>query len=286
MKNKKVLIVGAAGSIGGALSRRVAEFKPKSLTILDQNESELFWIWEETKETCKTNMVIADIRNRERIEEIFLNYRPDIVYHCAAYKHVILMEMWPQEAHRTNVHGTQVIVDAALKSGVDKVVFISTDKAVNPTSVMGMTKKEGEKICLNANKLKKTKFIVVRFGNVMASRGSVIPIFQKQINEGKHLTVTDQRMERYFMGIYEAVDLVLEASMIGKAGDIMVLDMGNPMPIYELANLMVKLSGKNLRVNFTKAGKGEKFFEELMTPAERKRAIKRNGIYIIRSKSR
>lgn len=281
LENKKVLITGAAGSIGSALSRRIAELKPKSLIILDQDESGLFDVGEDVKKLCKTHLAIANIRESDRIDSVFSKYHPDIVYHCAAYKHVSLMEIWPEEAERTNVHGTRILVDASIKSGVDKFIFVSTDKAVNGTSVMGKTKKEGERICSEANKAKVTKFIIVRFGNVMASRGSVVPIFQKQIAEGKNLTITDHRMKRFFMGIYEAVELVIHATIIGKAGDIIVLDMGEPLAIVELAKMMIKLSGKNLKMEFTKVGKGEKLFEELMTTEEKKRAVKKNGLFII-----
>lgn len=280
-RNKKVLITGAAGSIGSALSRRIAELKPKSLIILDQDESGLFDLGEDVKKICKTILVIANIRESERIQDIFSKYRPDIVYHCAAYKHVTLMEMWPEEAQRTNVHGTRILMDASIKFGVDKFIFVSTDKAVNGKSVMGKTKKEGERICNEANLANVTKFIIVRFGNVMASRGSVVPIFQKQIAEGKNLTITDPRMRRFFMGVYEAVELIIHATKIGEAGNIIVLDMGEPISIVELAKLMIKLSGKNLKLEFTKARKGEKLFEELMTEEEKKRAVKKDGLFVI-----
>src|SRR3989344_1598524 len=261
LKNKKVLITGAAGSIGSALARRIAELAPKSLIILDQDESGLFDVGEDTKKLCKIHLVIASIRESDRINEVFSKYHPDIVYHCAAYKHVSLMEIWPAEAELTNVYGTKVLVDASIKFAVDKFIFVSTDKAVNGTSVMGKTKKEGERICSEANKAKVTKFIIVRFGNVMASRGSVVPIFQKQISEGKNLTITDRRMRRFFMGIYEAVELIIRATIIGKAGDTIVLDMGEPLSIVELAKLMIKLSGKNLKLVFTKIRKGEKLLK-------------------------
>ena len=281
LQEKKVLITGAAGSIGNALSRRIAELKPKSLIILDQDESGLFDVGEDIKKLCKTHLVIASIRESDRINEVFSKFKPDIVYHCAAYKHVSLMEMFPGEAQRTNIYGTKVLVEASIKSGVKKFIFVSTDKAVNGTSVMGKTKKEGERICAEANSAKVTKFIVVRFGNVMASRGSVVPIFQKQIAEGKNLTITDRRMRRFFMGIYEAVELIIRATIIGKAGDTIVLDMGEPLSIVELAKLMIKLSGKNLKLEFTKVGKGEKLFEELMTEDEKKRAVKKDGVFVI-----
>ena len=249
------------------------------------HESGIFSVREEVKNICKTRMIIANIREGELIKRIFLKERPDFVYHCAAYKHVILMEMFPKEAEYTNVLGTKNLIEASLKTGVKKFVFISTDKAVHPTSVMGRTKKEAEKLCLQANKTNSTEFVVVRFGNVMASRGSVVPIFQKQIVEGKDLTITDERMTRYFMGIYEAVELILRATVVGMPGDIIVLDMGEQISIVELAKLMIKLSGKNLNIKFTKPGKGEKFFEKLMTHEEKKRAVKKNGLFIIRAKS-
>ncbi len=281
LQDKKILITGAAGSIGNALSRRIAELKPKSLILLDQDESGLFDVGEDIKKLCKIQLVIASIRESDRINEVFSKIKPDIVYHCAAYKHVSLMEIFPEEALRTNVNGTKILVDASIKNKVEKFIFVSTDKAVNGTSAMGKTKKEGEQICAEANSAKVTKFIVIRFGNVMASRGSVVPIFQKQIAQGRNLTITDQRMRRFFMGIYEAVELILRATIIGKAGDVIVLDMGEPVSIVELAKLMIKLSGKNLRLEFTKAGKGEKLFEELMTKEEKKRAVKKDGVYII-----
>lgn len=281
LKDKKVLITGAAGSIGSALSHRIAELKPESLIILDQDESGLFDVGEDIKKLCKTNLVIANIRENERIHEVFFKYQPDIVYHCAAYKHVSLMEMWPEEAQRTNVHGTRILAETSIKFKVKRFIFVSTDKAVNSTSVMGKTKKKAERICHEANRAKVTEFIIVRFGNVMASRGSVVPIFQKQIMEGKNLTITDPRMKRFFMGIYEAVELILRATITGKGGDTIVLDMGKPISIIELARLMIKLSGKNLKLEFTKAGTGEKLFEELMTREEKKRAVKKMGLFVI-----
>lgn len=257
----KILILGAAGSIGSALTKRIARLKPKQLVILDQDETGIFDLYEEVKGLCSVDYVIGSIRDREKMIEVFYQYKPDIVYHVAAYKHVVLMELWPYEAQKTNVEGTKNLIDAAILSDVKKFIFVSSDKAVNPVSVMGKTKLAGERMCLDSNG--KTKFIVVRFGNVMPSRGSIVPIFQKQIAEGKNLTVTDPHMRRYFMGIYDAVDLMLKVTEIGRGGEIFLLDMGEVIYIKDLAKLMIKLSGKPLEVVYTHVGKGEKFHEEL-----------------------
>ena len=216
------------------------------------------------------------------MEIVFKKYKPDIVYHTAAYKHVVLMERYPLEAEMTNIGGFRNILDSSAMNGVKKLIFISSDKAVNPSSVMGKTKEVGEDMCREWTEDKLLNCIIVRFGNVMASRGSVVPIFQKAITEGKDLIITDRRMKRYFMGIYEAVDLILEATRLGKGGETFVLDMGKPMEILQLAQFMVKLSGKNLKIKFSKANKGEKFDEALMTVDESKRAIKKGKLWIIK----
>jgi len=276
------LITGAAGSIGSALANRIASLKPKQLVLLDNNESGLFEIYEEVKEKCNADYVVGDIRNRETIEEVFQKYKIDIVYHTAAYKHVVLMEKYPDEAYRVNCDGLLHIVHSSIRNGTKKFIFISTDKAVNPISVMGKSKKYGETFCLSL-KDAVTKFIVVRFGNVMASRGSVIPIWQKAIQENKDLIVTDKKMKRYFMGIYEAVDLILEATRLGKGGEIFVLDMGKQILIEDLAKMMIKLSGKDLKIRYTKPSKGEKYDESLMTKEEVKRSVKRGKLFIIKN---
>ena len=224
--NKKILVTGAAGSIGSALCRKLAGLKPKKLILVDQDETGIFDIYEELKGKANVDYVVASIRDSQAIFDTFGMYNPDIVYHAAAYKHVSLMEKYPEEARKTNVDGLQNVIDAAIGVKVKKFVFISSDKAVNPTCEMGRTKKEGEELCLEDKPFGSTKFIVVRFGNVMPSRGSIVPIFQKLITEGKNLTVTDKKMKRYFMGIYDAVRLVLKATVLGKGGEIMVLDMG------------------------------------------------------------
>ncbi len=277
----KILITGAAGSIGSALSNRIADLNPKQLVLLDNNESGLFEIYEEVNDRCNADYVVGDIRDTEWIYEIFKKYKFDIVYHAAAYKHVVLMEKYPIEAVKTNIEGLLNILHASEMIKIKKFIFISSDKAVNPTSYMGKTKKEGERYCKEYNK-HGLNCIIVRFGNVMASRGSVVPIFQKAITEGKDLEVTDKKMKRYFMGIYEAVDLILEATRLGRGGETFVLDMGKPMEILQLAQFMIKLSGKDLKIKFSKANKGEKFDEQLMTLEESKRAKKVGKLWIIK----
>lgn len=276
----KILITGAAGSIGSALANRIADLNPKQLILLDNNESGLFEIYEEVNDRCNVEYVVTDIRDQEAIKETFKRYRPEIVYHCSALKHVVLMEKYPNEAFKTNVLGLINVLMFSENFDVKKFIFISSDKAVNPTSVMGKTKLQGEKLCQEYNG--QMKCIIVRFGNVMASRGSVVPVFQKAINENRDLEVTDKKMKRYFMGIYEAVDLILKATEIGRGGETFVLDMGKPMGILQLAQFMMKLSGKDLKIKFTKANKGEKFDESLMTKEESKRAIKKRGLWIIK----
>src|SRR3990167_3750985 len=266
--NKTVLVTGAAGSIGGGLSRTIAKLKPKLLVLLDNNESGLFDIYEELKEQCDVDYVIGDIRDLSSIREVFTFFKPNIVYHAAAYEN--------------NVWGTEVVSMCAKDCGVEKFVLISSDKAVNPVCVMGKTKKECEDMCLRSNNEYGTKFIVVRFGNVMASRGSVVPIFQKCIQENKSLPVTHPDMERYWMGIYEAADLVLKATEIGEGGEIFVLDMGVSMKIVDLAKMMIKLSGKPLDIVFTHPNEGEKMSEILMTEEEEKRAVKVDDMWIIK----
>ena len=277
--NKRIAVLGGAGSIGSALCRKIAEKNPQLLIIIDQNESALFELYEELKKN-NVHYILANIRDRLCLRDIFYKYKPHIVYHAAALKHVKVCEDYPYEAIKTNIDGTLNLAELAVANKVEKFIFISSDKAVNPTSVMGSTKAEGEKICLELNG--KTKFIVVRFGNVMASVGSVVPIFQKAISENRDLIVTHKKMQRYFMGIYEAVDLILEATRLGKGGEIFVMDMGKPIFITELANLMIKLSGKPLNIRYSKVTKGEKFEEELMSKEEKEVAKKVGKLWIIK----
>ena len=273
------MVVGAAGSIGSALVKTIAKQNPKQLIILDQDETGIFDLYEELKDTCNVEYVIGNIRDGDKMLSVVGDYKPEYVYHAAAYKHVSLMDKWPDEAEKTNVMGTRNLI-LSCKGKVEKFVFISSDKAVNPKCVMGMTKKKGEDMCLAMEG--KTKFMVVRFGNVMASRGSLLPIWNRQIAENKNLTVTHPKMERYMMGIYDAVDLVLEASRIGKGGEKFILDMGEPVKIAEFAKTIIRISGKPLDITYTNPKKGEKYSEELMTKEEKARATKNGKLFIIK----
>ena len=278
-RNKTVLVVGASGSVGSALSRRLIKIGVKQLFILDQDETGIFDLYQDLRNQGKIDYIMANIREWETIRDVFRKIKPDIVFHAAAYKHVVPMEKYPDEAYKTNIIGTINLIKAAQQVKVQRFIFISSDKAVNPKSVMGKTKEEGEEICLRQKS--KTKFIVVRFGNVLASRGSVVPIFQKAIKENRELMVTHRNMKRFVMGIFEAVDLVLRATLIGGGGEIFVLDMGEQMYVRDLAKMMVRLSGKPIEITYGSPGPGEKFYEELMTSEESKRAKKINGMYVI-----
>ena len=275
IQEKKVLVTGAAGSIGSELCRQIAKFEPLSLIILDQDETGVFNISEEIRQTFpKTNKVslIADITDKEKIEKIFKDSNPDIVFHAAAYKHVPLMEEHPDEAVKNNVLGTEIVAKAALANKTDKFVLISTDKAVNPTSVMGRTKRIAEMICQVLSQKKRTKFISVRFGNVLDSRGSVITIFREKIKRREPIEVTHPEMQRFFMTTPEACLLVMQAGAMGQGGEVFVLDMGDPVKIIDLAKEMIKLSGlepdKDIPIVFTEPRPGEKLFEELLTAEE------------------
>jgi len=275
IKNKIILVTGAAGSIGSELTRQVAKFRPKLILVLDQDETGIFNISEELKARfpkLPVKSLIADICDKAKINKAFQDLKPSIVFHAAAYKHVPLMEEHPEEAVKNNISGTEIIASAALGNGAEKFVFISTDKAVNPTSVMGATKRVGEMICQNLNQKNHTKFISVRFGNVLNSRGSVIPIFKEQIRKGGPVEVTHPEMKRYFMMISEAVLLVLQASQMGQGGEVFVLDMGRPVKILDLAREMIKLSGfrpdQDIPIVFTKPRPGEKLFEEILAAEE------------------
>jgi len=261
MKNEVVLITGASGSIGSALAKKIYEQNPKKLVLLDNNETGIFEIQQELK---GVDAVIASIRDEERIQYVFKTFKPTIVFHVAAYKHVPLMEDHPIEAIKTNIGGLINIATTSVQNKVKRFVFISSDKAADPVSIMGLTKKYGEKLCKAFGELGKTKFVVVRFGNVMNSRGSVIPIWNKQIAEGKPVTVTTKDMQRYFMGIYEAVELILEAAT--RKEGVYLLDMGDPVRIYDLAKLVVKMSGKDVPIVITGNRGAEKVFERLHDP--------------------
>lgn len=272
---KKILVTGAAGSIGSEIVRQLVEYSPKLVIMLDQAESALYDLENELAEKKQkhlTESVIGDIRNFERLENVFRTFKPDYVFHAAAYKHVPLMEDNPSEAILTNVRGSKNAVDLAMKYEVEKFVLISTDKAVNPTNVMGCSKRIAEIYAQSANTLGKTKFITTRFGNVLGSNGSVIPLFKRQIESGGPITVTDENITRFFMTIPEACQLVLEAGMMGKGKEIFVFDMGESVKIYDLAKKMIQLSGlelgKDIEIKITGLRPGEKLYEELLTKDE------------------
>lgn len=273
--NKTILVTGAAGSIGSEIVRQLVAYSPEKVIILDQAESPLYNLEVELKEKGLlhlTESVIGDIRNYERLENVFKTLKPDYVFHAAAYKHVPLMENNPSEALITNVLGSKNLVDLALKYDVERFVMISTDKAVNPTNVMGCSKRIAEIYAQSANQLGKTKFITTRFGNVLGSNGSVIPLFKTQIENGGPVTVTDKRITRFFMTIPEACQLVLEAEAMGNGGEIFVFDMGESVRIYDLAKKMIKLSGlelnRDIEIKITGLRPGEKLYEELLTNEE------------------
>jgi len=275
IKDKSVLITGAAGSIGSELSRQIAKFKPSLILLLDQDETGIFNISEELKDKfphLRIKALICDIRDKGKVNQVFENFRPKIVFHAAAYKHVPLMERDSDEAVKNNIFGTNIIAEASLKNGVEKFIFISTDKAVNPTSVMGVTKRTGEMICQTLNQESFTKFISVRFGNVLDSRGSVIPIFREQIKKGGPVEITHPEMKRYFMTTSEACLLVMQAGAMGEGGEVFVLDMGKPIRILDLAKEIIRLYGfepdKDIPIVFTEPRPGEKFFEEVLTAEE------------------
>ena len=275
LHNKTILITGAAGSIGSELARQIAQFSPKKIILLDQAETPLFHLEIEMLEkfkTCNFEVVIGDIRNKERMNRLFDHFKPEHVYHAAAYKHVPMMENNPSEAILTNIEGTKVIADLSIKYSVEKFVMISTDKAVNPTSVMGASKRIAEIYVQSLNKLNKTKFITTRFGNVLGSSGSVIPLFKEQIDKGGPITITDPNVTRYFMTIPEACRLVLEAGSMGNGGEIFIFDMGKSVKIVDLAKKMIQLSGltlgKDIQIIYTGLRPGEKLYEELLNDKE------------------
>ncbi|MBI2259704.1 MAG: polysaccharide biosynthesis protein [Flavobacteriia bacterium] len=269
-----ILVTGAAGSIGSGLVKELAHFNPKKMILLDQAESALFELDYEIKKDfpdLNYEIVIGDIRNYNRMERVFQYFKPNFVFHAAAYKHVPLMEDNPTEAIQTNVKGTKNLVDLSILHQVNKFVMISTDKAVNPTNVMGCSKRIAE-IYAQSRKNTTCQFITTRFGNVLGSNGSVIPLFTKQIQQGGPITVTDEKITRFFMTIPEACQLVLEASFMGNGGDIFVFDMGKPVKIIDLARKMIKLSGliegKDIEIEFTGLRPGEKLYEELLSDEE------------------
>ena len=299
IKGKRVLVTGGGGSIGRELCRQILDAEPAQLVLLGHGENSIFEAQRELRQMLQTRgklaeklgepgtfitAVIADIRFGERIKGIFCQLEPEIVFHAAAHKHVPLMEMNPAEAITNNVEGTRNVVNAAVAAGVRNFVMISTDKAVNPTNVMGASKRTAELIVLRTAREHNLPYVAVRFGNVLGSRGSVVPIFQKQIAAGGPITVTHPDIRRYFMTIPEAVQLVLQAAVLGRCGEVFVLDMGQPVRIVEMAETLIRLSGyevgRDIEISFTGLRPGEKLFEELFIEGETYAHTAHNKIFV------
>ncbi len=273
LAGRRILITGAGGSIGAELARTVLQFSPEAVALVDIDETELFSLMNRLKSpSSAVEPVIADVRDRLKMDRVFSRFRPQVVLHSAAYKHVPILEYYPEEAVKTNILGTRILSELALLHHVDRFVYISTDKAINPTSVMGSTKRVGEELVRALDRRGQTRFISVRFGNVLGSRGSVIPVFLDQIRCGGPVTVTHPEMKRYFMAISEAVILVLEAAAAGEGGETFVLDMGEPIRIDDLARDMIRLSGLrpdvDIPIVYSGLRAGEKLFEELLGAEE------------------
>jgi FlaA1/EpsC-like NDP-sugar epimerase len=273
---KTVLVTGAGGSIGSEICRQISKFHPKKLLLMGHGENSIYLIHRELTTRYKNSFeivpVIADIQDRQLMFHLMNEFKPDFVYHAAAHKHVPLMEYNPKESVKNNIFGTKNIAEAAKAAGVAKFVMVSTDKAVNPPNVMGATKRVAEMIVTGLNEEGKTQFVSVRFGNVLGSRGSVVPVFKEQIAKGGPLTVTDFRMTRYFMTIPEASRLVIQAGYLAQGGEIFVLDMGDPVKIVDLAEKVIKLSGHTVdEIGIVESGirPGEKLYEELLSSDER-----------------
>jgi len=304
LEGKRVMVTGGGGSIGGELARQICRFGPGSLILLDHSENGLFHInfelegkWSGAGEEAGTGAgevvrtgagvdleivpVLADIRNRDKINKIFKTYRPEVVFHAAAHKHVPMMEYHPDEAVLNNIIGTKNVAELAEKYGAERVVMISTDKAINPTSVMGASKRVAEMVVRDLANKNNTKFVAVRFGNVLESNGSVVPMFKQQIAEGGPVTVTDKEVKRYFMTLPEASQLVIQAGALGKGGEVFVLDMGKPIKVLDLAKQVIRLSGLELsadiEIKIIGLRPGEKLFEELLTEEERSRVLGDSG---------
>jgi FlaA1/EpsC-like NDP-sugar epimerase len=274
LNGKTILITGAAGSIGSEIARQVSNYQYKKIILLDQAESALYDLQQGflRKKVENFEVELADIRNEERLQSLFESYEIDIILHAAAYKHVPLMENNPYEALRVNIFGSGLLMRLAMKHGVEKFIMVSTDKAVNPTNVMGATKRVAEIYANCLNTQGKTKFVTTRFGNVLGSNGSVIPLFERQIKNGGPLTVTHKEITRFFMTIPEACQLVLEAGVMGNGGEIYVFDMGESVKIFELAKKMIHLSGlrypEDIDIQISGLRPGEKLYEELLTNEE------------------
>ncbi|MCO8287182.1 polysaccharide biosynthesis protein [Tetragenococcus halophilus] len=286
--DKTILVTGAGGSIGSEITRQVIQFNPRQLILLGHGENSIYLIHRELSTRCKERTtelvpIIADVQNREKIFEVMSKYQPDIVYHAAAHKHVPLMEFNPKEAVKNNVYGTKNVAEAAKAYAVEQFVMVSTDKANNPPNVMGATKRIAEMIVTGMNEKETTKFSAVRFGNVLGSRGSVIPLFREQLANGGPLTVTDFRMTRYFMTIPEASRLVIQSGALANGGEVFVLDMHEPVKILDLAKNMVRLSGyseEDIEIVETGIRPGEKLYEELLLDKERSEEQVHDQIFV------
>ena len=287
IKGKKVLVTGAGGSIGSELCRQISSLNPRELILVDIYENNVYELQQELirkYENLDLKVLIASVRDKNRMEEIFINYQPEIVFHAAAHKHVPLMEDSPCEAIKNNVFGTLNVAELSAKHRVKRFVLISTDKAVNPTNIMGATKRCCEMIVQTLNKSSETEFVAVRFGNVLGSNGSVVPLFKKQIEEGGPVKVTHPEITRFFMTIPEAVSLVLEAGTMARGGEIFVLNMGEPVKILDLAKNLISLSGLepdlDIKIEFTGLRPGEKLYEEILMDEEGLRETVKSQIYI------
>lgn len=294
IESKVVMVTGGAGSIGSEIVRQAFRYHPKKVIIFEIDETEVFNLMLKLKsETDLATQVvpfIGDVRRADSLEKAFTTYKPDVVFHAAAYKHVPMMEMFPGEALGTNILGTYTLASKAIEHGVKVFVNISTDKAVNPTSIMGASKRMAEIICTTLNRKNGTRFVSLRFGNVLGSRGSVIPIFLDQIKQGGPVTVTHRDVERYFMTIPEAVTLVFQAASMGKGGEVFVLDMGKPIRILKMAEDLIKLNGMepydDIKITFVGLRPGEKMFEELLTAEEGTDSTEHKKIFVAKNISR
>ena len=289
---KKILVTGAGGSIGSELVRQCMTFDPDLIIMLDQSEHNLFNIEREAQKSTHPvsfQTILGDIRDKDLLERVFTSFSPDVVFHAAAYKHVPMQEEHPWEAVKTNIQGTYNLIEVAEQYEVNRFVLVSTDKAVNPTNIMGATKRVAEKLIKSKSFDSKVKFMAVRFGNVIGSSGSVIPTFQKQIQNGGPITITDPKMERYFMSISESAQLILQAGSMGKGGEIFVLDMGKPVNIKDIAYELVRLNGlepeKDIFVEYIGVRPGEKLFEELRTDEESILSTAHRKIFMMNSEN-
>ncbi len=292
-----MLVTGAGGSIGSEIVRQVCAFRPRKIILFDIDETELHNLALTLNRLFPTlqeaiHFITGDVRDALRLQEVFAELRPEIVFHAAAYKHVPMMEYNPKEAVKVNIFGTWNLVRTAVQYGVLKFVMISTDKAVRPTSVMGATKRMAEYLCRACDGLGDgpTHFVSVRFGNVLGSRGSVLPLFLDQLKHGQSLTVTHRDMKRYFMTIPEAVTLVLQASVIGRGGEVLVLDMGEPAKIMDLAERLIRIHGlepyRDIDIKVTGLRPGEKLFEEILTAEEGTEASRHEKIFVARNEEK